>query len=58
MSVEYCQDCERIVEDNTTSSPLTPDLNAYDDGEYIVTCDFCGGDAVINLPEDDPNEIR
>ena len=58
MSIEFCNDCNQIVEGNTVINYLTPDLNAYQDGEYVLLCGMCGGDYIINLPEDDPREDR
>ena len=52
MSISYCNDCETIVEGQTTINYLTPDPNAYEDGEYVVVCDMCGGDDVVELRED------
>ena len=52
MSIDYCLDCEDVVEGNTTINYLTPDPNAFEDGEYIIVCNFCGGDNITGLQED------
>jgi hypothetical protein len=54
MSIDYCSDCERIVEGNTTTHYLTESNSAYEDGEYVTVCDFCGNDDVSSLSEDPP----
>jgi len=58
MSIDYCGDCERIVEGNTTIVFFTESMSAYQDGEYTVTCGYCGNDNVFGLTEDDPREDR
>jgi len=55
MSISYCNDCERIVEDNTHTVFLTEDYFAYEDGEFVTICGTCGGDGVVELSEDRPN---
>jgi len=50
--MEFCQDCQLITEGETIVNLLTPDPNAYEDGEYILICPFCGNDAIINLQDE------
>ncbi len=52
MSLSYCDECERIVEGNTTRVFRTFDLSGPDDedGEYVDECD-CGNE-VTELPEE------
>ena len=52
MSISYCLDCEDVVEGNTSIQYLIPTATAYEDGEYILVCNFCGGDNVTGLQED------
>ena len=47
MSLAYCNQCERIVEDNTEFC-----FDKESDCEVEI-CGLCGTDAVINLPEKD-----
>lgn len=54
MSIDYCLDCENVVEGETTIHYLTSDPNAYEDGEYIIVCNLCGGDNIQGLNEDGP----
>ena len=54
MSIEYCKDCERITEGHTVIVYLTDDPNAHKDGEYEMICPWCGGNHIVDLPEDNP----
>jgi hypothetical protein len=54
MSIDYCKDCEQVVEGKTVIVYLTDDPNAYRDGEYELLCPYCGGNFIISQPEDNP----
>ena len=54
MSIDFCKDCEHVIEGRTVICYTTDDPNAYEDGEYELICPDCGGNHVVSLPEDNP----
>ena len=51
MSIDYCADCEKVIEGDAVICYLTDDPNAYADGEYELLCPYCGGNHIIGLKE-------
>ena len=50
--MDYCDDCDRMLPDGANIGLLTESASAYEDGEYIEQCPYCGGDNILHLSED------